>query len=166
MRIGGAGKTQKKATACWPFSVATKIFSVAIELLVLCYDVVLCVATWFSSYSGLLGHDRGFPGHYRVVFFLFFYCDRGPHGVAAMFLFSVVTMSRQRFPCRDGDDHNKRAGLRRSLVKAKRFPVATEIYSVVIEFHGVVSQQGIPCRDRDLAKTKGFLSRQNIFMSR
>ena len=96
----------------------------------------------------------------------FFYCDRGPHGVAAMFLFSVVTMSRQRFPCRDGDDHNKRAGLRRSFVKAKRFPAATEIYNVAIGFDGVVSRQGIPCRDRDLAKPKGFLSRQNIFMSR
>ena len=50
-------------------------------------------------------------------------------------LLSVVTMSQQRFPChdRDGHDrdshdrdgHDKRSRLRRSLVKAKRFHVAT-----------------------------------------
>ena len=43
--------------------------------------------------------------------------NKGPH--------SVTTMSRQRFSCRDRDSHDKRSGLRWSLVKAKRFRVTT-----------------------------------------
>ena len=65
--------------------------------------------------------------------------NRGPH--------SVTTMSRQRFSCRDRDNHDKRSGLRKSLVKAK-------IFRVVTGFHGVVSQQGILCRDRELTRSK------------
>ena len=59
-----------------------------------------------------------------------------------------MTMSQQRFPYRDRDGHDKRSGLRRSFGKAKRFHVMTEICSVAIGFHGVVSRQGILCYDR------------------
>ena len=65
--------------------------------------------------------------------------NRGPH--------SVTTMSQQRFSCRDQDSHDKRSGLQQSLVKAKRFRVATR-------FHGVVSRQGILCRDREWTRSK------------
>ena len=71
-------------------------------------------------------------------------------------------MSRQRFPCRDRDGHDKRSGLRRSLVKAKRFCVATEICSVAIGFHGVVLRQGILCRDIVWPRPKGLVLRHNI----
>ena len=47
---------------------------------------------------------------------------------------------RQRFPYRDRDGHDKRLGLRWSLVKAKRFHVATEICSVATRFNRVVSR--------------------------
>ena len=49
--------------------------------------------------------------------------------------------------CRDRDSHDKRSGLRESLVKAKRFRVVTG-------FHGVVSRQGILCRDREWTRSK------------
>ena len=65
--------------------------------------------------------------------------NRGPH--------SVTTMSRQRFSYRDRDSHDKRSGLRWSLVKAKRFRVTTG-------FHGVVSRQGILCRDSEWTRSK------------
>ena len=67
-------------------------------------------------------------------------------------------MSRQRFPCPDRDDHDKRSGVateffleqgfyvatkyfvsRQNLVKAKGFHVVTENYCVAIEFPVVVS---------------------------
>ena len=53
----------------------------------MCIDMILYVATWFSSCKQLLGHDSGFPGRNRVVFLIFFYHDRGPHGVAIVFCF-------------------------------------------------------------------------------
>ena len=65
-----------------------------------------------------------------------------------------MTMSGQRFPCRDRDNQDKRSGLRRSLVKAKRFHVVIEIYSAVTGFHGVVSRKGILCRDRECPRSK------------
>ena len=68
-------KRPRKANACWAVWVATEIFLVATEFLVLCCDLVLCVATWFLGCRRLLGHDRGFPSHNRVVFLLFFYRD-------------------------------------------------------------------------------------------
>ena len=43
-------------------------------------------------------------------------------------------------PLCDRDGHEKRSGLRRSLAKAKRFHVATDICSIIIGFHGVVSR--------------------------
>ena len=55
-------------------------------------------------------------------------------------LLLVVTMSRQRFPFRDRDSHDKRSRLRRSSVKAKRSHVVIEICSVATGFHGVVSR--------------------------
>ena len=51
-------------------------------------------------------------------------CDRG-FLCRDSVLFSVMTMSRQRFPYRDQDDHKKRSGLPQSLVKARRFRVST-----------------------------------------
>ena len=56
-------------------------------LLVLCHNMVLCVATWFLGCRGLLGRDRGFPCCDRVVFIMFFCRDKGPHGVTTMFYF-------------------------------------------------------------------------------
>ena len=47
----------------------------------------LCVVTWFLGCRRLLGRDKGFPSLDRVVFLLFFYRDRGPHGVATVFCF-------------------------------------------------------------------------------
>ena len=70
-------------------------------------------------------------------------------------------MSRQRFPCRDRDSHDKKSGLRRSLVKAKRFRVMTEICSVATRFHGVVSRQGILCRDIVWPRPKGLVLRHS-----
>ena len=64
-------------------------------------------------------------------------------------------MSWQRFPYRDQGGHDKRSGLRRSLVKSKRFCVETEICSVAIGFHGVVSRQGYTMSRQSVAKTKG-----------
>ena len=63
-------------------------------------------------------------------------------------------MSQQRFPCRNRDGHDKRSGLRRSLVKAKRFHVVTKICSVATRFHGVVLRQDILCRDREWPRSK------------
>ena len=57
-------------------------------------------------------------------------------------------MSRHRFPCRDRDGHDKRSGLRRNLVKTKRFHVVTEICSVATRFHGVVCDIIFLCRNR------------------
>ena len=57
------------------------------ELLVLCRDIVLYVATWFSGCRRLLGRDRGFPGRNRVVFLMFFCHGRGPHSVTVVFCF-------------------------------------------------------------------------------
>ena len=68
--------------------------------------------------------------------------------VATVVSLCVVTMSRQRFPCRDRDSRDKRSGLRRNLVKTKRFHVAIGICSVVTGFHGVVSRYMFLCRDR------------------
>ena len=62
-----------------------KGFPVAIELLVLCRDMVLCVAIWFLGYKRLLGSDRGFPGRDKVFFLMVLYRDKGPHGVMTMF---------------------------------------------------------------------------------
>ena len=58
--------------------------------------------------------------------------------VGTVFCFSVMTMSRKRFLCRDRDCHDKRSGvapfmLQQSLVRAKGFYVATGQF---------------PCRDR------------------
>ena len=58
-------------------------------------------------------------------------------------------MLLQRFPYHDRDGHEKRSGLRRSLVKAKRFHVATEIYNVAIGVLKVVSRQCILFHDRE-----------------
>ena len=73
-------------------------------------------------------------------------------------------MSRQRFPCRDRDDHDKRSGVaiglalcrdfmsqqsvfvsQHSLVKARSFYVATEYFYVATEFG---QDQEFLCRDR------------------
>ena len=56
--------------------------------------------------------------------------------------------------------------MRRSLVKAKRFHITTEICSDESGFHRVVSRQGILCSDRVLAKPRGFLVATEHFMSR
>ena len=93
---------------------------------------------------GFLGHDRGFSSLNSVVFILILCRDRGPPCVAMVFCF----LSRQRSLCRNPDGHDKRSRLRRSLVKAKRFHVTIEICSVETGFHGVMSRQGILCRDR------------------
>ena len=61
----------------------------------MCHDSGFCVATGFGLGRVFLVHDRG------------------------------CSMSQQKFPCRDQDGQDKRSGLRRSLVKAKRFHVAT-----------------------------------------
>ena len=50
----------------------------------------------------------------------------------------------------------------RSLVKAKRFRVATEICSVATVFHGIMSRQGILCRDKVWPRLKGLVSQHNI----
>ena len=54
-------------------------------------------------------------------------------------------------------------GRDRSLVEAKEFHVAKENCSVTIGFHGVVLRQGILCRDRVSAKTKGSLFTKEYF---
>ena len=54
-----------------------------------------------------------------------------------MLCFSVVTMSRHRFPCRDRDGHDKRSGVAIGLALGRDF----------------MSRQSV------------FMSRQNIFMS-
>ena len=41
--------------------------------------------------------------------------------VATVFCFSVVTMSRQRFPCRDRDGHNKSSGVAIGLALDRDF---------------------------------------------
>ena len=46
---------------------------------------------------------------------------------------------------------------RQSLVKAKGFHVATDNFCVVTEFLGVVSRQGILCRDRVWLRPRVFL---------
>ena len=52
-------KRSRKSAACWAVWVAIEIFRVAIELLVLCRNMVLYVATWFSGCRWLLGRDKG-----------------------------------------------------------------------------------------------------------
>ena len=80
--------------------------------------------------------------------------------VVTVFCFSIVTMSRQRFPCRDRDGHDKRSCVaigwaldidfmsQQSLVKAKGFHVMTENFYAKTEFPRVVSRQSILCRDK------------------
>ena len=63
-------------------------------------------------------------------------------------------MSQQRFPCHYRDSHDKRSGLRRSFVKAKRFHVTTEICSVATGFHGVILRRVILCRNREWPRSK------------
>ena len=59
-------------------------FSIVTELMALCRDMVLCVATWSLGYIWLLGHDKGSPGRDRVVSLLVFCRDRGPHDVSTV----------------------------------------------------------------------------------
>ena len=78
-------------------------------------------------------HGSQAVGRCRVTIDLFFSCFLSPQGSPRgrnNVLFSIMIMSRQRFPCHDRDNHEKRSRLRRSLVKAKRFRVTIEICSV------------------------------------
>ena len=86
-RVGDAGKGVKRLLPVGRFGSRQRFSLSRLSLLVLCRDMVLCVVTWFLGYRRLLGRDRGFPGHDRVVLLLFFYGDRGPHGVATVFCF-------------------------------------------------------------------------------
>ena len=70
--------------------------------------------------------------------------------------FSIVTMSLPRQP------RQEVRVVTRSLVKAKRFRVVTEICSVAIGFHGVVLRQGILCRNIVWPRPKGLVSRHSI----
>ena len=78
-------------------------------------------------------------------------------------LLPVVTKSRQRFLCRNQDGYGKRSGFRQSLVKARRFHVATEICSVAIGFLGIVSQHGILCHDRWWPRPRSLVLQQGNF---
>ena len=78
-------------------------------------------------------------GSRQSCFLLFFCSNRGPHCVVTVFCF----MSRQ---CRDKGSlvaiettEARGQGCDRSLVKAKRFHVVTDICSVTTGFHRVVS---------------------------
>ena len=117
-----------KATTRWQVWVATEVFSIATEV------------SGSVERQWVLCHDRiwSWQGVPR----------------SRPWLLSVVTMSRQRFPCRDRDNHNERSKLRRSLVKAKRFHVAIENCIVVTGFHGVMSRQVILCHDREWPRSK------------
>ena len=59
--------------------------------------------------------------------------------VATVLCFSVVTMSRQMFPCRDKDDHDKRLGVAPFVLQQ------------------AWSRKGFLCRDR------GFLCRDKVW---
>ena len=59
-------------------------------------------------------------------------------------------MSRQRFPCRDRDGHDKRSGVAIGLALGGDF----------------MSRQSVFMSRQSLVKTRVFMSRQNIFMSR
>ena len=67
-----------------------------------------------------------------------------------------VLLSRQRRPRQE-----VRVAIR-SLVKAKRFRVTTEICCVTIVFQEIMSRQGILCRDRVWPRLKGLVSQHNI----
>ena len=91
--------------------VTTEVFFVVIELSSsvsrhgsLCRDMV-------HGCRRLLGRDRGFPSRNRVVFL----SRQRPPRCCNNVLFFVVTMSRQRFPCRYRDDRGKRSELRQEL---------------------------------------------------
>ena len=49
-----------------------------------------------------------------------------------------------------------------SLAEAKEFSVSTENFSVTTGFHGVVSRQGILCRDKVWPRPKDLVSQHNI----
>ena len=97
----------------WQVWVAIEVFSVATEISSSVSRMWVLCRDRIWSWQGVLGSRSWF--------------------------LSVMTMSRQRFPCRDRDSHDKRLGLRRSLVKAKGFHVGTKICSVAIGFHRVMS---------------------------
>ena len=85
-------KRPRKASSCLVVWVAIEIFRLAIELLALCRDMVLRL-------QAVAGSQQGSP-----------WCRDNV-------LFSVVTMSRYRFPCRDRDGHDKRSELQRSRTR-------------------------------------------------
>ena len=94
-------KWPRKAIARWMVSVATEIFFVTTELFdsvsqhgSLCRDIV-------PRLQESAGSRQGFSWSRQSCFLLYFCCNRGPHGVAIVFWFSVVTMLRQRFPRHD-----------------------------------------------------------------
>ena len=77
---------------------------------------VPCVATWFSGCRQLLGHN--------IVFSC---CNSA--------CFSIVTMLRQGFSCRDRDGHDKLHPSCCTMFGLGRdFFVATEYFCVAIEF--------------------------------
>ena len=89
---GGAGNARKAIVGLGKFWVMTGV-SWSRQSFWSCVTIgVPCFATWFSNSRQLLGRD--------IVFSC---CDSA--------CFSVVTMSRQRFSCRDRDDHDKRLGV-------------------------------------------------------
>ena len=125
--------------------------------------------TWFSCFMQLLYRDIVLPCHDSV------------------FCFSVVTMSRQRFPCRDRDGHNKRSGVaislalgrdfmsrqsvfmsRQSLVKTKSFYVATELAKVkriYVSTKNSMSRQSCLklCRDKVYLTLQQKVPRHEVF---
>ena len=53
-------------------------------------------------------------------------------------------------------------GYDRSLAEAKEFQVKIEKFCVVTGFHKVMLRQGILCRDKLWSRLKGLVSRHNI----
>ena len=103
--------------------------------------------------QALLGRNRSFPSRERVFFSPIFLYRQGSPWCHDSVLFSVVTMSRQRFPCRDQDGRGKRSRLRQELSQGQEFYVATKYYyvatelpsqefSVVTEFFSVTTEYG------------------------
>ena len=71
------------------------------------------------------------------------------------FCFSVVTMSRQRFPCHHRDGHDKRSG------------VVTFMLQWIWSWQGILCRdKAFLCRDKVWSRPRDSMSRQGIFMSR
>ena len=102
------------------------------------------------------GSRQGFSWSRQSYFSSVFLSQQGFKWCRYSVFFSVVTMSLPRQPMQE-----VRVATR-SLVKAKRFRVVTEICSVAIGFHGVVLRQGILCRNIVWPRSKGLVSRHSI----